>query len=144
MSTLYHLIYTSKATEQFKTKELDSLMKQARFNNFIYQVTGLLLYGEAQFIQVLEGEKNNIDVIMDKITQDKRHTQIDIITYQPIHERAFDSWNMGLALLSQQNALQKKLIQQCSVELNFEALSNYEANLIIKAFALKKFQQFIQ
>lgn len=48
----HHLIYMSWATRPFTTAALASLLREPRVSG----VTGLLVYHEGRFVQVLEGE----------------------------------------------------------------------------------------
>lgn len=115
----------------------------ARLNNMLEHVTGLLLYGQQQFIQVLEGRKENIERIMDIISSDKKHEQIQIVVYEPIEERAFNAWNMGLVVFDEIADLVHHLKQQCAEEINFKALSHYQVGFITQQFKTDYFKQYI-
>lgn len=143
MSELYHLIYTSKVVSEFRTEELEALVKQARFNNFIYQVTGLLVYGEQQFIQVLEGTKEHVEQIFEKILADKRHSSIHVVEQKNIAKRAFLNWNMGLTVFSQHPELADKLIEQKLIENKFTPVSQYNAANLVDVFSYEEFKKFI-
>ncbi|MBI2687653.1 MAG: BLUF domain-containing protein [Acidobacteria bacterium] len=50
------LAYTSIATSLFKTSDLFPLLQQSRARNDQIGVTGMLLYQDRSFLQVLEGD----------------------------------------------------------------------------------------
>jgi len=52
---LIQLIYVSAATNRFNPAELRELLRLARLKNQQLDVTGMLLYHEGSFLQVLEG-----------------------------------------------------------------------------------------
>lgn len=54
---MYHLIYTSYAIEPFDEAKLIELLKKARENNRLLDITGMLLYVNGKFMQVLEGKR---------------------------------------------------------------------------------------
>jgi hypothetical protein len=92
---VHHIIYLSRATAPFTDAQLENLLLVARSRNAELDVSGLLLYAEAQFLQVLEGEEQAIRALYEIIKEDPRHR--DIVTYadKPIKQRAFASWAMA-------------------------------------------------
>lgn len=95
MSSLIHCIYSSTAAGTFKEYEIPGLLEQIRKENGARDVTGMLLYIEGGFFQVLEGEPAVIDALIRRIQTDPRHARITIIIREPILERDFSEWTMG-------------------------------------------------
>lgn len=94
---LIQLIYSSAASYSFGYEELSSLLRSARQNNAKENITGMLLYAEGSFFQVLEGRAENVRLLFEKIGKDKRHHSITTIIQEPIAERSFGDWTMGYA-----------------------------------------------
>ncbi len=94
---LTHLIYTSMAAPQFDATQLEPLLKQARDNNQRIAVTGMLLYSDGNFFQVLEGEEPLLFKLFEIISTDSRHRKVVKILQEPIARRAFSDWSMGFA-----------------------------------------------
>ncbi len=94
---LIQLIYCSVASCMFSHEELSGLLRFARQNNAKEDITGILLYAEGSFFQVLEGEEEKIRSLFEKIEKDKRHHSMTIIIQEPIAERSFGDWTMGYA-----------------------------------------------
>jgi EAL domain-containing protein (putative c-di-GMP-specific phosphodiesterase class I) len=79
----------------FSNEELAGLLRFARKNNAKEDITGMLLYSEGSFFQVLEGEEEKIRHLFRTIEKDKRHHSITIVIQEPIAERSFADWTMG-------------------------------------------------
>ena len=94
---LIQLIYCSVASHIFSHEELSGLLRFARQKNAKEDITGMLLYAEGSFFQVLEGEEKKIRLLFEKIEKDRRHHSITIIIQEPIAERSFGDWTMGYA-----------------------------------------------
>ena len=88
-------IYTSAASTKFSPIELKKLLQKAREFNHSLGVSGMLVYDDDCFIQVLEGEELAVNEIYDKISKDKRHTNIRLL-YRGIEQnKEFEDWSMG-------------------------------------------------
>lgn len=94
---LVHCIYSSAETKTFTHEEIIALLEVARANNSKLGVTGILLYDNGSFFQVLEGEPSVVKSLYDKIGTDDRHRAVSKIVYEPIEERDFSEWTMGYA-----------------------------------------------
>jgi hypothetical protein len=96
------IIYASSATQDFGAPELAELLEKSRASNEALGLTGMLLHAERDhsFFQVLEGEPRNIDVLLQKLLLDKRHSHLTIIIREPIARRSFAEWTMGFASLT--------------------------------------------
>lgn len=102
MASLIHLIYASVATQNFGSVELSELLQQSRESNKRLGLTGILLFSDNSFFQVLEGEPITVEQLFGKIMADKRHTQVTLIIKEPIPKRSFESWSMGFSNVSQE------------------------------------------
>ena len=58
------------------------------------------MFGNARFIQLLEGPPQNVDDTYCRILDDHRHFKIHLLYHEPAAERLFPSWSMGIANLS--------------------------------------------
>ncbi|MFD1466807.1 BLUF domain-containing protein [Hymenobacter caeli] len=90
---MHHLVYTS--TVAFFTKEdLQGLLGRWRATNARLGVTGVLLYGEGQVLQVLEGEAGPVQKLFATIAADVRHRSVSKLADGPSPGRAFADWSM--------------------------------------------------
>ena len=89
------IVYISAATSDFREDDLDAMLATARRNNGASGITGMLLYAEGAFIQVLEGETEALDTTMERIRRNPLHRHILEIHRAEISERSFSGWAMG-------------------------------------------------
>lgn len=69
---MIYLVYVSSAVKLFSSAELQQLLRGARENNSSRDITGMLLYKDGNFMQVLEGEKEPVLALRDRISRDPR------------------------------------------------------------------------
>jgi len=98
------LAYISTAIWLMTDNELLDILKTARKRNADNDVTGVLLYSEGTFIQVLEGQPHNIDQIFGSISNDKRHKNIIKLVEAKLDKKYFPDWNMGFATVDKDRA----------------------------------------
>lgn len=89
------LLYGSTATVSFGKPELLELLNKSRTNNTKVDVTGLLLFKDGQFMQVLEGDEPVVTSLYQRIAQDPRHTGSMVFLQRPIEQRDFPNWSMA-------------------------------------------------
>ena len=96
---LVGLIYVSSAREQLGTRQLSRILESAVRHNNEQRLTGMLLFLNGSFMQVLEREETAVDETYSRIQQDPRHTGCIVIDCSPIKERSFTQWSMGFKCL---------------------------------------------
>jgi len=87
--------YVSRSSEPMSSEQLLALLLQCRKNNAENAVTGMLLYKDGTFLQVIEGEDEVIDQLVDLILDDPRHAQVQILSRKSISSREYADWSMG-------------------------------------------------
>ncbi|MCX7195172.1 MAG: phosphate-starvation-inducible PsiE family protein [Proteobacteria bacterium] len=92
---MIRLTYASTASQEWSPEDLLKLLKQSRTNNGAKNITGILLYSNGTFFQVLEGEEAAVENLYRTIEKDPRHKNCTIIERLNITERAFPYWSMG-------------------------------------------------
>ena len=100
---LVRLMYASRAVESAGEAELTQILQQSKRNNPGVGVTGVLCLSAGIYLQVLEGGRNAVSALYNKIAADPRHKEVVILRYEEIDERSFGSWSMGQANLSRLN-----------------------------------------
>jgi hypothetical protein len=95
-----HCVYASAATRPFEAAELTALLQAARQHNDGAGLTGMLLYTEGSFFQVLEGDPAAVEALYARIELDKRHEQVTKIVAEAIPRRSFAHWSMGFSQVS--------------------------------------------
>lgn len=92
---MIYLVYVSSAITIMNHQELIDLLSKAREKNSRLGITGLLLYKDGNFIQLLEGPSEAVHELYNTILQDPRHHRIMLMDEGPLTERQFGTWNMG-------------------------------------------------
>ncbi|PJJ59695.1 BLUF domain-containing protein [Hymenobacter chitinivorans] len=92
---LYHLVYQSNVTAPLSETELEALLVQSRAWNHSHDLTGVLLYCDANIVQVLEGPQDEVEYIFGRIERDLRHYDVTKLADGPIQQRNFSQWSMG-------------------------------------------------
>lgn len=99
-TSLYQLIYTSKACEGFGANEMRALLPEARRNNAELGITGILLCDRGEFLQVLEGPEASVKSVFERIQRNQDHGQISVRREGPIDKRRFPEFTMGFSEVS--------------------------------------------
>jgi hypothetical protein len=90
------LIYESEKTATMSEREVRALLRKARSKNKGLGITGLLLYAQDQFLQVLEGPEAAVLSLYDTIRDDPRHRHVETLHATPVARHTFPDWKMGL------------------------------------------------
>ncbi len=105
---LFNLVYVSKAVKLFSEEDHIALLKEARSFNSGLGITGMLLYKDMSFMQLIEGPKDIVKELFTKIEGDCRHTRIEVLLEESILERQFGDWSMGFANLKKATLSQEQ------------------------------------
>ena len=92
---LFHLGYVSTEAIKFSDEALVALLGEARSANTDRDVTGLLLYREGSFYQVLEGSESAVMATFRDIEEDPRHKEVRVLFNGETDAREFADWQMG-------------------------------------------------
>jgi len=98
---LFQVVYCSAATQKLTHDKIEHLLRTSQRRNEKLAVTGMLLCAGRSFLQVIEGEKRNIDKLFASLESDDRHRNITVILREPIAKRSFGDWTMGYANLKE-------------------------------------------
>ena len=101
---MFFLTYVSTANQDLSKADLNELLAQCRRNNARLGITGMLLYKDGNFMQVLEGEESAVRSIYAKIGGDPRHKGEIVLQQGTQEERQFPGWSMGYRDLESQEA----------------------------------------
>ena len=92
---LSQLTYVSNRTSICTDAEIENILASCKKNNPTLKITGVLLYSNKKFIQMVEGDAELITSLFDKIKLDNRHSNCTLISLGAIKEKTFPSWHMG-------------------------------------------------
>ena len=109
------LAYTSTASEAVDGSDVFAIVAVSARNNVESELTGVLLFKDGLFLQIIEGPGASINTLMSRLERDNRHSDIRTIARKPITQRAFPKWNMkrlfNLATGSDTSEVRAKLME---------------------------------
>jgi len=100
---LVRLLYASRAAAPVAPDALATILRQSKANNPKQGITGVLCHGGDVYMQVLEGGRDAVNALYNKIVRDARHRDIALLHYQEVPERKFAGWTMGQVNLTKVN-----------------------------------------
>ena len=129
---LHSLCYISNAKMLWPKFQLNKLYSFCKQRNKIIGITGVLIYDEGTFIEVLEGEKANVSALFSKIKKDDRHDHITVMLKTQIEHRIFHNFYTASRYVSNQ-----KLLDSLELELQQQESLTYSKKLqaIFKPFS---------
>ena len=99
---LYRLIYVSQAISGLEYPDFIEILQKSEFNNTQVGITGMLVFGDTMFLQVLEGSRRLVSETYNRILLDKRHVNAELIDFSEIDHRNFGVWSMKLVQINNQ------------------------------------------
>lgn len=100
MSELIQLAYASRSNMN-PAHSADSvepgvvrILTQSRRNNKSNHIGGMLCHGDGCFFQCLEGERDAVEALYERLHQDDRHRDVTLLLKRTVKERRFRLWPM--------------------------------------------------
>lgn len=109
---IHQLLYRSCANVEVSSVILACIGDLAEVRNARLGITGLLRHKDGMFEQLLEGPQGAVETMMEKISADSRHSDIQILQRRDLPEREFSDWAM--AILCEDDAECSELAERCS------------------------------
>lgn len=95
-SDLVELKYLSEISEGTNIWSLTDIVSVAMVANESKNITGILFFDQGHFGQILEGSRGAVEELWDRIKNDTRHQNIELLGITEIKERRFPKWSMKL------------------------------------------------
>jgi hypothetical protein len=92
---LHRIVYSSAASPDLSSTDLESMLAESRIRNRAHGITGVLVLVDGAFLQVLEGEQQEVLALMARIARDPRHHDVKVFHREDIGARAFSGWSMA-------------------------------------------------
>lgn len=94
--TTYRLVYKSRSRgADLSQHDLERILEISRRNNAAAGVCGALVFTGDLFGQVLEGPLEAVEATFERIQLDERHTDVEVIAFEPAPTRRFGRWSMA-------------------------------------------------
>lgn len=88
----YAISYVSTAERSLSETEIRQILNDSEINNNKQNITGLLLYSEGNFFQIIEGDQKQIVQLYETIEEDSRHFNVIKLFGKEINKESFDGY----------------------------------------------------
>lgn len=95
MSSIFHLIYISRASKSLSYSDIQNILATSKVNNAREGITGLLILRDDYFVQLLEGTESAVKKILGHIIMDERNSSLKVLIETTSEERLFAGWEMA-------------------------------------------------
>lgn len=114
---MYRLIYKSRANTPIDWAFIKTLIGKSESKNQQVGITGVLLATQTHFLQVIEGDFDEINRLFMHIARDPRHEEIQLISFACVDSRLFGGWSMhAIGVFDFKQELTNDLIKQYGEE----------------------------
>lgn len=114
---MYRLIYKSRSSVELNWEIVHSIAKASENSNADCGVTGVLLASRTHFLQVLEGNFEDVNAVFRNIVRDKRHAELSLISFSVVDSRLFDGWTMrGIGTFDLNKSIETELMEKYGKE----------------------------
>ncbi len=93
--TTYVWLYQSNEVQPLTSEGIMDILRTSRLHNKANNISGMLLYNNGRFTQIIEGEKSVIRGLKEKIGSDPRHKDITTVFEGIREDRVFAQWSMA-------------------------------------------------
>jgi len=97
----------STAVPSLTEQGLSELYQQVIEKNRVKYITGVLLFSDGNFMQIMEGEDEVLGPLYDKILEDDRHHHVFTVIDKFVDERMFEYYSNGFTIVKDEKAIFK-------------------------------------
>jgi len=102
---LVRALYVSRAVGPQTGTATARILVTAEAHNSVNGISGVLCQGQGLFLQVLEGERERVNRLYAQILQDRRHHDVQLLSFTEITERRYPDWSMAHVALADDDAM---------------------------------------
>jgi len=102
---LVRLLYVSQPVGPVTTTMTTLILEKSIAHNKKENITGVLCQGSGLFLQVLEGERSQVNLLYARIMSDRTHRNVELLSMEEITHRRFGQWSMALVYLSKDDPM---------------------------------------
>ena len=124
---LVRLLYVSQPVGPITTTTTTLILEKSAAYNKKGNITGVLCQGSGLFLQVLEGERSQVNLLYARIMSDRTHRNVELLSMEEITHRRFGQWSMALVYLSKDDPM----VQMAHPEFDPYTASAKDAFLIL-------------
>ena len=90
------ICYVSNSKKELDYHQVRILLEVCREKNMKLGIKGVLLYSDGNFFQILEGEKDIVSNVFNKIEKDPRHYGLNIIIRRDIPLETYEEYKIDI------------------------------------------------
>jgi hypothetical protein len=102
---LARAVYVSRAVGPQTGTVTARILGAAEAYNPKHGISGVLCQGQGLYLQVLEGERAQVNRLYAQILQDRRHQDVQMLSFEEITDRRYPDWSMAHVVLPDDNAM---------------------------------------
>ena len=91
------MLYVSTIAPAACVSVVSTIAMRARVSNAVRSITGMLIFDGIRFCQYLEGSKDELIALFERISKDSRHAAVTMIHHGPLQERRFKKFSLAFA-----------------------------------------------
>lgn len=104
---MVQILYVSQH-KSLSIDEVQTILSNSFSKNKVAHISGALVYIQGYFIQCLEGESAEMEIVFEKIQKDTRHENLVVLSKEKIQTRLFDEWSMSFVNAMAYESIVKK------------------------------------
>lgn len=130
---MHLIIYISDYTGTSKTLEEDirNICHVSKNGNIKFAISGVLFYHNNNFLQVIEGDKEDLENLMKNIEKDNRHKNFIKIIDDSISQRCFEDWSMDSFNLNNRQYIDENIVRYLK-DSSYEVLPEIDSKVFIE------------
>ena len=104
-SALYEVLYVSTLAPTQPLSVVAQIAGRARLANAQHNITGLLIFDGQRFCQQLEGPQKAVLKLIERIRNDPRHINVEVLHHGPLAGRRFQHFSLAFSTVEDVDAL---------------------------------------
>jgi hypothetical protein len=105
--TLYEILYVSTLAPEAPLSVVSDIASRARLGNAERDITGLLIFDGMRFCQYLEGGQKQVLALLERIRQDTRHFNLQVLHHGELAARRFRRFSLGYCMVEDDDVLER-------------------------------------
>ena len=132
--SIKQIIYTSHISDGTDDGDIFEMIKKAQKYNIHREISGFLVSDSKMLVQLIEGNKSDVDELFDKIKIDPRHYDVKIQFEDMTDSRIMPFLGMGLCLINSYSNYQQDFYFNRSQAKEFSSLFEGSAGDFFRQF----------
>lgn len=126
---LYEVLYVSTIAPNQPLSVVADIAGPARLVNAELNITGLLIFDGQRFCQQLEGPQKAVLKLIERIRNDPRHINVEVLHHGPLAGRRFQHFSLAFSTVEDVEALAR--MEQLDGEAAIAAFEAVRGELVL-------------